>query len=77
MLPSLLIRSILPRRLLSVWAFDDTAFSPTATYNLPSGPKFIAPPLWLVALRFSRSISTTSLPAATTSPLAVRRLIRL
>ena len=29
--PSALIRSIFPRRLLRVWAFAATAFSPTAT----------------------------------------------
>jgi hypothetical protein len=45
---------------------------------LPSGPKCIAPPLWLVALlRLLRSKSTTSLPAAATSPFAVKRLTRL
>jgi hypothetical protein len=45
---------------------------------LPSGPKCIAPPLWLVALlRLLRSKSTTSLPATATSPFAVKRLMRL
>ena len=54
------------------------ALSPTATYSVPSGPKWSAPPLWFVALeRFSSSRITTSLPGATTSPIAVKRLTRL
>ena len=64
--------------MLSDGELDDVALSPTATYSLPSGPKWSAPPLWLVADESEgRSTSTTSLPARATSPEAVKRLIRL
>jgi hypothetical protein len=70
--PSLLIRSILPRRLVINCELALFAFSPTATYSLPSGPKYMAPPLWLVAvLRLSRSSTLNAEPATATSPLAV------
>src|SRR5262245_58459137 len=46
---SVLMRRILPRRLLIDWLLAEFAFSPTATYSLPSGPNWIAPPLWFVA----------------------------
>src|SRR5262249_22425931 len=76
--PSALMRRILPSRLPSDWALAPLPFSPAAMYSLPSGPKWRAPPLWLVALlRLSRSRMTTSLPGAATSPLAVKRLTRL
>ncbi len=61
--PSALMRSILPSRLERVCEFAPLAFSPTAMYSLSSGPKCMAPPLWLVAEdRGLRSRSTTSLP---------------
>ena len=78
MVPSLLRRSIFPSRFASVCAFALLAFSPTAAYSFPSGPKASAPPLWFVALlRLSRSRITTSLPGWATSPFAVKRLMRL
>ena len=48
--PSVLMRSILPSTLPIDCAFAPLAFSPTAAYSLPSGPKASAPPLWFVAL---------------------------
>jgi hypothetical protein len=72
------MRSILPSRLVIDCAFAPLAFSATAAYSLPSAPNASAPPLWLVAeLRLSSSRITVSLPATATSPLAVKRLIRL
>ena len=41
-------------------------------------PKWMAPPLWRVLLdRLGRSTRAISLPAAATSPAAVKRLMRL
>ena len=58
-----LMRSILPSRLFIDCALAPLAFSPTAAYSLPSGPKSSAPPLWFVALlRLLSSRMTTSLP---------------
>src|SRR4051794_41935520 len=49
MLPSLLIRSTFPSRVVSDWEFAPLALSPAAAYSLPSGPKWMAPPLRLDA----------------------------
>ena len=45
MLPSMLMRRIFPSGVFSDCEFAAIAFSPTAAYSLPSGPKFNAPPL--------------------------------
>ena len=75
MLPSGLIRRTLPSRVVSDWALGPLAFSPTATYSLPSGPNASGPPLWLVADESgSRLSSTTALPGAATFPSAVNRM---
>ena len=76
--PSGLRRRSLPRRLDRLWLLAGSAFSPTATYSLPSAPNPSAPPLWLVAADSgSRSSSTRWLPATAASPATVNRLTRL
>jgi hypothetical protein len=45
-------------RLCTFCAFAVWPASPTPAYNMPSGPKAIRPPLWILAL--ARPLSTTS-----------------
>src|SRR5262249_62001001 len=73
--PALAFLGILRSRFGSDCEFGGFAFSPTATYSFPSGPKWMAPPLWFVAPESgSRSRILTSLPGTATSPFAVKRL---
>jgi hypothetical protein len=69
--PSLLTRNSLPRRVVRLCELLVTVFSPTPTYSLPSLPNCMPPPLCFSAGAFSRSIKVSGdgLVAAT-SPLA-------
>src|SRR5437762_1339115 len=48
--PSGLIRCILPFLTVTFWELAASALSPMDMYSLPSGPKWILPPLWLPAV---------------------------
>src|SRR3954470_16474488 len=50
MVPSGLMRCILPFLTVTFWELAASALSPMLTYSLPSGPKWILPPLWLLAV---------------------------
>ncbi len=77
MVPSSLNRCTFPKVLARDWAFVATALSPAVQYSFPSGPKWMAPPLWLPALRLPSLAMDTALPGTATSPLAVYRTTRL
>src|SRR5205823_230012 len=48
--PSGLMRCILPFLTVTSWELAALALSPMLIYSLPSGPKWILPPLWLPAV---------------------------
>ena len=71
-MPSALMRNILPRRLLSVCAFEPTAFSPTATYSFPSLPKCDRAAVVIRARSAAPGRAGPSLPGSATSPLGCK-----
>src|SRR4029078_4968979 len=48
--PSGLILRNFPRREFRFCASAGTLFSPTTMYNIPSGPNWMIPPLWILAV---------------------------
>src|SRR5215212_1804082 len=77
--PSLLMRKILPNRVVNACELAPLRSSPTATYNLPSAPKPRFPP-WCQPngpVDSSMSKITVSLAGSATLAPATNRLTRL
>src|SRR5207247_4814685 len=61
--PSGLMRCILPFLTVTSWELAALALSPMLMYSLPSGPKWILPPLWLPAVWGERKMVVGLEPA--------------
>ena len=70
-------RKIFPDSASRLWALARSLASPAVTYNMPSGPNAMRPPLWTPAAGSpSRMVSASPRLSAPGSPISSKRSTR-